>query len=78
VAPRGEFVVTGLAKEILNRVVTTVMTVADEGMYGGVGDPVIVAVGIGAGMAVGVDCLLASSPAFQLTVRHHGSDGSGQ
>ncbi len=62
----------GLAEEILNGIVAPVVTVADEGMHGGISDPMIIAVGIGASLAPRVNRLLAerTPPAFSLRVRH--------
>ena len=52
------------------------VAVADEGMDGGVGEMVAEAIGIGAGLAVGVDCLFAKrvSGTLSLWMRHDGSD----
>jgi hypothetical protein len=49
--------VAGLAVQILNGVVLPVVAVADKRMDGGVGDAVIVTVGIGAGLAMRVNPL---------------------
>jgi len=48
------------------------VAITDEGMKGGIDNPAIVTVRIGAGLAVRVDCLRASAPAFPLGIRHHG------
>lgn len=70
VAPGGELLVASLAVEILNGVVASVVPIADEGVDGGVGDLVLVAVGIWAGLAMGIDRLPATSSALALGVRH--------
>src|SRR5512137_727479 len=70
IPPGGELLVASLAVEILNGVVASVVPIADEGVDGGVGDLVIVAVGIWAGLAMGIDRLPATSSALALGVRH--------
>jgi hypothetical protein len=78
VPPGGELLVAGLAVEILNAVVAPMVALANQGVDGGVADLVIVAIGIRAGLAIGIDRLPATSSALALGVRHDGSGGGGQ
>ena len=68
-----------MAEEVPDGVVMAMMAIADEGMDSGIGDPMVGAIGIGAGVAVRVDRLLAkrASPALALSVGHDGSGGRG-
>ena len=79
VSTRREFVVARLAEEILDRIMSAMMAIADEGVDSGIGDPMVGAIGIGAGLAVRLDRLLAkrASPALALSVGHDGSGGRG-
>lgn len=77
--PNGKLAVAGLAVELLNEVVVPVVAITDagtivpeaqrSGMDGGVGDALIVTVGIGAGLAMRVDRFLAERPAAALPLR---------
>lgn len=65
-----ELPAAGLAVEILNGTVAPVVAVADQSVDGRVGDPVIVTVGIRAGLATRVNRLLATPSAFPSRIWH--------
>ena len=75
VPPGGERLGASLAVEIPNGVVASGVALADEGVAGGVGDLVMVAVGIRAGLALGIDRLPATPSALALGVRPDGTGG---
>jgi hypothetical protein len=63
---------TGLAEEILDRLVAAVIAVADQGVDGRVGDPEVPAIRVGTGVPPGVDGFLAAAGAFALGIRDNG------
>jgi hypothetical protein len=72
----GEFTLTSLAEEILNGLVPAMMAVTDQGMDGRVRDPDVIAIGVGTGVTLGVECLLAAGRAFALGIGGYGFRGS--
>jgi hypothetical protein len=64
----GDLALASLAEEIPNRFVATVVTIADQGMNGRVGDLEVFAVAVWTGVTLGVDGLLAATGAFALGV----------
>ena len=65
-----ELMVAGLAVEILDGVVLSMVAVADEGVNGRVGNVVVITDGVGTGLAAGVNVLLATARALSLGIRH--------
>jgi hypothetical protein len=68
----GEFAFTGLAKEILNRLMAAVVAVTHQGMDGRVRVQEDVTIGVRTGISLGVDWFLAAPGAFALGIRDYG------
>ena len=62
----GELGLAGLAKEILNKFVLAMLTIADQGMYFLIGDEIIVALLVGTEIVLGADLLFPALFAFDL------------
>ncbi len=60
-----------MAVEILNRVMTAVMAVANQGVNGWVGVVEVTTIRIRAAITGSVDRLLATTPALELRIREH-------
>ncbi len=67
-----EFALTGLAKEILNRLLAAVVAVPNQNMDGRVRVQEEVTIGVRTGIALGVDCFLAATGASALGIWGYG------
>jgi hypothetical protein len=72
VSAGSELPLTGLAEEILNRLMATMVAIADQGVDGRVRVPEVVAIRMRTSVTLGVEPFLAAAGAFALGVRDHG------
>lgn len=82
VSAGSDLALAGLAEEIPNGFVATVVTIADQstivpeaqrsGMNGGVGNSEVFAIGVWTGVTLGVDGPFATTGVLALGIRYHG------